>query len=400
MSKLIVDVCEITDIKVHPNADKLEIVTIKGWETVVSKGLYKIGQPVVYFPPDCVLPSTMIEEYKLAFLKDSGRLKTIKLRGVISQGLILGLDCLKGHTVRVGDNVAKILGVTKYEVVTKVATPPRETIRSLFKRLINHDITSRRFVAKSVAIIYDRYFRRKKNPNQYFKEYTDIENIKHFPTVFEFGEEIVITEKIHGTSWRGGMLPKTPNFIQKLFNIKPGYEFIYGSHHRAITPTSSEGWYSEDVYGKVAAKYDLKNILPLGYCVYGEVYGENKPGRKIQELTYGEEGLGFRVFDVTKDGKYLSWRELETFCSSLYLPMVPLLYKGIYYEGLLKAYVDGKTTFPAEHIREGCVIKPTVESYSNHCGRKILKCISADYLLSKKKDIPEEAIDDNNEFEH
>lgn len=414
MSKLIVTVENIIDIQPIPNADKIVLATVKGFSCIIGKDTYTIGQPIIFVPPDAILPEKLIEEQKLTFLKN-GRVSTLKLRGVISQGLILPLTVLKGHTVQVGDDVANILGIKKYEVVVKSITVSRETISSLFKRLMNHDITSRRFVAKSVGIIYDRYLKPKKVSNSNFKEYTDIDNIKHYPTVFQHGEEVVITEKIHGTNFRAGKFPKEQNWFEKLLNLPIKYQFIYGSHHRELTPSSGQGYYSEDVYGKVAAQFNLKDTIPNGYCIYGEIFGENKQGKKIQELTYGEEGLGFRVFDVSYNGKYLSWNEFTEFCLFWNLPIVPLLYKGMYYDGIIKAHVDGNTTvipkiktFDGQwinglisiQIREGCVIKPTVESYSNYCGRKILKCISADYLLSKKKDAPEEAIDDNNEFAH
>ena len=89
MSSLIVEVCEISNIEPHPNADRLDIPTVKGWNCIVQKGSYRAGDWCVFFPPDSVLPDWIISDYELEFLKKGGRVGTLKLRGYISQGLIL-----------------------------------------------------------------------------------------------------------------------------------------------------------------------------------------------------------------------------------------------------------------------------------------------------------------------
>ena len=62
MSTLIVEVCEIIDVEEHPNADRLEIATVKGWKTIVPINSYNIGDKVVYFPIDSLLPLEIEEK--------------------------------------------------------------------------------------------------------------------------------------------------------------------------------------------------------------------------------------------------------------------------------------------------------------------------------------------------
>lgn len=118
MSSLIVEVCEIKNIIPHPNADRLDIATVKGWNCIVQKDSYKVGDWCVFFPPDSVLSDRIIEKHQLEFLKKGGRVSTLKLRGYISQGLILSGDVLP-EWAELGDDLSKELGVTKYEIPEK-----------------------------------------------------------------------------------------------------------------------------------------------------------------------------------------------------------------------------------------------------------------------------------------
>lgn len=354
MSSLIVEVCEIKNIEPHPNADRLEIATVKGWNVIIQKGQYQIGDMVVFIPPDSVLPQSLIEEYQLDYLKNNGRVGTVKLRGFISQGLVL-----PSPSNREGIDVAKVLGITKYEV-------PEPTFY------------------KSGKVVS------KKKTNPLFDKYTDIENIKNFDTVFAEGEMVVVTEKLHGTNARFGNLPITISsdqpllyrisaWLKKLFGQK--YEFVWGSHNVQKGTTNHDHFYGEDVWGKIAKKYDLANILPNGYIFYGEIVGTN-----IQDLNYGftKENELF-VFDIknTETGEYLDWDLVEKWCYTLGLNTVPLFYCGVYDKSQLDLWTIGQSWLHPSQIREGCVIRPSEESNDRRIGRKILKSISPDYILRK-----------------
>jgi RNA ligase (TIGR02306 family) len=97
MSSLIVEVCKIDEVIKHSNADKLSIATVKGWNCIIGLDQYKVGDTVVFIPPDCIIPNDLIEKYELVYLRNGGRTGTLKLRGYISQGLILPLSVFENY---------------------------------------------------------------------------------------------------------------------------------------------------------------------------------------------------------------------------------------------------------------------------------------------------------------
>lgn len=112
----------IKSIKPHPNADKLEIAQVLGWQTIVVKDQFKEGDKIIFVVIDTILPKAPWSEF-LADKKDPEkpiRLRTIKLRGQYSQGLVLPLSVLDGNsfnvsTWQIGADVGAELGIKKYE---------------------------------------------------------------------------------------------------------------------------------------------------------------------------------------------------------------------------------------------------------------------------------------------
>ena len=112
----------IKSIKPHPNADKLEIAQVLGWQTIVVKDQFKEGNKIIFVVIDTILPKAPWSEF-LADKKDPEkpiRLRTIKLRGQYSQGLVLPLSVLDGNsfnasTWQIGADVGAELGIKKYE---------------------------------------------------------------------------------------------------------------------------------------------------------------------------------------------------------------------------------------------------------------------------------------------
>jgi len=382
MSSLIADVCKIVSVEKHPNADKLDLVQVKGWTCIVGRGNYKVGDLVIYCPPDSIIPDNIIEQYNLEFLKKNGRVGTIKLRKYISQGLILNIP--EDKNWKEGKEVSKELGITKYEppISCNLQGKPRETIIQVFNKYKEGKISMHRFIFKSLGIIKDK-FKKKKNPNPLFNKYTDIENIKNYNTIFKEGELVVITEKIHGTNFRAGNLPRYKNnLLGKILSFFFGeYEFVYGSHNIQKTVTNVKmGFYGEDVYGQIAKKYNLKEIIPKDYIIYGEIYG-----RGIQDLEYGMKDIDVMFFDVKYKGKYLGWHDFLDFCLKQQLPIVPILAFEKYSDKLLKEMTEDKSKFCPNQIREGCVVKSLKEENNIRIGRKILKSINPEYLCSKNR---------------
>jgi RNA ligase (TIGR02306 family) len=356
MSTLIVEVCQIENVQKHPNADRLSVAQVKGWNVIIGLDQYKDGDLVTFIPPDCIIPPALIEKHKLEYLRSDGRTKNVKLRGYLSQGLVL--DVPEGK-FKLGDDVSSVLGITKWQ-----PPEPKYSAQNQTKK------TS------------------KKKINPLFDKYTDIENIKHYNDVFKEGDIVCVTEKIHGANSRYANLEISINKNQPFFDrleslfkkyiLKHTHEFVYGSHNVQITYHSNrKSFYGEDVWGSIAKKYNLANVIPQDYIVYGEVFGQG-----IQDLTYGLSNVDLVVFDIKYKNKYLDWGTVKELCQMWNLQTVPELYVGEFSSDVL-SLTDGKSVICPTQIREGIVIKMLHEENDQMIGRKILKSVSGDYLTRK-----------------
>lgn len=359
MSTLSVEVTPVLNVVPHPNADRLDIAQIKGWNCVVGRGSFKPGDLCVYFPIDSVLPEQLEERlFEGAKVKlNNGRIRTIKLRGAVSQGLAIPATSFPElGTVTPGEDVAEPLGVTKWEPPVR-ALPARMQNRPAPKRAVNSN----------------------------FKKYTDLENIRNYHTVFQPGEQVVMHEKIHGTNFRAGYVETEANNwwrkTLKFFGLLPRYQFVYGSRNVQLQDKLLyTGYYKENVYADTVQEYFLKDKLGPGEVVYGEIYGPS-----VQKgYHYGESdsSTAFVVFDVQQDGRFLNDFELGAWCHRVGLTRVPELYRGPFDPELVLKHKTGPSVLaPSQPIREGLVVRPVVEDNSPLVGRKILKAINEDYLL-------------------
>lgn len=330
MSKLIVEVVEVKEVKPHPHADRLEIVVVKGWQVVVGKGDFHTGDKATYFPPDVVLPQDTSDRMGVTQYLSNGRIKAVRLRGEPSFGFLYkSNEALKDTPI--GANVSSIFGATKY-------VPPKK------------------FSAGDAAPDIPE-----------FQRYTSIEHLSNFPDVFELDEPVSVTEKLHGTNCRVGRIQG---------------EMCAGSHK--VIRKRPKGDLADNVYWypwSLKAVRELFTLLPESRdCIlYGEVYG------KVQELTYGlSNAIGFRAFDLMIGGHYLDPDDFHQWCMKAGVEFTPILDVIPYKLDEIKGLASGRSTVVgADNIREGVVVKPVVERTHPKIGRVILKCIGAEYMLSK-----------------
>lgn len=361
MSTFAVKVEKIT-ISRHPNADALELANIADYQAIVRKGQFEDGALVAYIPEQAVIPQAMLREMglegKLAG-KDGNRVKAIKLRGVLSQGLVYPA---RPHW-KLGDDVTEELGITKWEPVIP-AHLAGEVYNAGSDRTLKYDI----------------------------------ENIKKYPRIIAPGEQVVFTEKLHGTWCMFGMVPKKmihPEYGRLVISSKG-----LSARGLALKPDSPRN--KDNLYVRVAKflnidnrisfafGYQLKDDLdPVPVFVIGEVFGQG-----VQDLGYGanidkDVNIGFRIFDVyvgkPGSGRYLNDDELEQACKRLALPRVPVLYRGPFWHSKVAEFTDGLETLTGKgmHIREGIVIRPVIERTDPKIGRVQLKSVSGDYLTRK-----------------
>ncbi len=361
MSSFAVEVIKILNIIPHPNADRLEIAQIKGWQCIIGKGTQKIGDLVVYIPIDSILPTELEERlFKDSKVKLSGhRIRTIKLRGAISQGMIASFEQLGIPSYSENTDLAKILGITKFEPIERLTTRGGKVVS-------------------------------RKNSNPNFSKYTDIENYKNYPNGFGPDDEVVVTEKIHGTNFRAGCVRCVADTWWKkilgFFNWLPEYEFVFGSHNVQLhngNPLKCEVA-CNNVYKKAVEKYKLREILEPGEVIYAEIYGYGIQDGYNYGCGPGE--FGMVVFDLMLDGQYQNTSNLIAFCETRGFIMPPILYQGQFDLNKIKGLTIGNSVLvPSQKVREGVVIKPIKESMA-YFGRKVLKLVSDEYLLQNNTD--------------
>lgn len=365
------------EIGEHPNADLIELAKVGDYRSIVGKGQFKTGDLGVYIPEGAVVPDWIITklglEGKLAG-KAKNRVKAVKLRGILSQGLIFPLEyrenvmdqdtrvwsdhhvlsrgeCGAGISVKEGQDVTELLGLVKWEPV--------------IPSCMNGEV----FNAFGYTLKYD------------------IENLKKFPNVLLEGEDVVITEKLHGTWCCMGRHPEveTPIVTSKGLSDR-GLAFKFNdANKRNLYLRAFEATKDEDGKSIIERVCDFLNCDEPIY-ILGEVFGAG-----VQDLTYGGEKADFRIFDVyignPGEGVYLNPQEMVFLAANVGIGTVPVLYAGVYSHGVVAHYTDGLETASGKeaHMREGIVIKPAEERRHDEIGRVFLKSVSEAYLLRKGK---------------
>lgn len=398
----------------HPNpkAKALSIVKVFGYTVVVRTKDWKSyitdcnatdEVPVaVFIQPDSIVPE--MKDPPWAYLgkaikgedgvtvgfepltETERRIKTRRFMGVYSEGILIPvpldarLKWFRSSEVdanMVGIDLANFLGITHYE--------PQEK---------NHHFN---FLSSSAKI------EQAKSPGIKVPVYS-LENwYRYGNEVFSEGQQVVITEKIHGTNARFVFSSRDKEFFigsHRTWKTRT-YELPYQSRwHRVLRYFKLKEpklLQSTHVWARVALNHPW--ILGLcssypDYVVYGEIYGD------VQNLKYGckENEIKFRVFDIynAKDEKYLSYDYSRHLCSIFGLETVPELYVGPYSEAKVRELIDGNSkavverqdgtvTYTNTQIREGIVIQSMNDDGNMGGARRAkLKAVSSQYLEREK----------------
>lgn len=369
-SEWFVEVVRIVSVEKHPGADRLELVRfatkdgVTAYTVVDRAGTWKPGDTAVYCAVDSLLP---LDAERWAFLRPkdyvvgSGkkhRLKAARLRGVYSEGILTA--CPVDPNWDIVD-----MGITKYEApeVGSPFTAPGE------KRLLDGTLGGK------------------------FPIYR-IQNLKKAPHYFEEGEEVIVTEKIHGTNarymWEPGRGLTVGSHRVVKSRGKTVAEYLFGwlkRLWRREKPVSG-GYYGEDLWSRVAETYALRGMYTAPNVVlYGEIYGAN-----IQDLNYGCAEPRLRVFDAydSDSGEWLSYEQLAILAADYDVNMAPVLYRGPYSQAKIaelaegdtvlgpeNGFPSGDTCIPARHIREGVVVRTPGRN------AKVAKWVGEGYKMRK-----------------
>ena len=329
-------VVKIVDIQPIVGADAIMVASVKGWKVVVKKDEYKVGDLAVYYEIDSFLPvRPQFEFLRKSSFKRMGssegfRLKTIKLRGQISQGLLTPIP--EGiSNPKEGDDLTEALGIVKYEppIPAQLAGKIKGTFPS--------------FIPKTEEI-----------------------RIQNFESEVGFspaGERAYVTEKLDGTSF-------TCYFNNGVFGVC--------GRNWELTETSDNSlWRMANVLQLKEKLTKLgKNIALQGELIGAGING-NLYGMSDHKLFF------FTGYDIDK-GRRMFFDELEWVLFGLDLQMVPVLEKygfvipneGNIVDYMLK-YAEGKSVLNMEVDREGVVVRGLEREFS-------FKAISNTYLLGSK----------------
>lgn len=354
-------------------ADFIEICQINGWQCITKKGEVNVNDLVIYFEIDSFLPDNDYFSFlpkKTTYENKQGyRLRTIKLKKVVSQGLVLPISHFKNHlslltNMKEGDDVSEILDIIKYDPESQI------------------------YAGKSSMKVGKA---RGNFPSQIPK--TNQERIQNLVTYFSTmtDEEFEETLKLDGSSMTCYKVVYTPSKWEKFksfFGFKyPKYHFGVCSRNLELKRTANNvltfdnqgktSVYDQSDFWSTAIKYNLESKIPVGYAIQGELIGPKIQANheKVKELEY----YVFDVFNINT-GSYLLPQERREFCALHNIPHVPVIdtnFKPLQLglDNLLK-HVEGQSMNPGT-VSEGRVYK--------HVSKPItFKAISNKYLLGKK----------------
>lgn len=271
---------------------------------------------------DSVIPENFLDEFGIRNYY-SKKLRAAKLRGIFSEGLLIPVG--KNFTGNVGDDYTEYFGVTKYEY------PIPQGMSGEVESFIGH------------------------------YKFPSPENLKRYKNILIEGEEVVVTEKLHGT-----------NFT--VLVDADGTTKI-GSHNYFWK--NSEG-NKKLVYIRAYNENEAFQKLPPGTQIFGEIYG-------VQDIKYGlnNGNIGIAIFAVRRGSYFLNYSDFVTFCEEFALPRVPVLYIGAYTWEAVSQFNNANSVVSPDCIMEGVIVQPVIEKMHPEIGRVVLKLISDRYLLRK-----------------
>ena len=339
MDRKLASIQVIASLTPIPGADAILLAKVLGWELVVKKTEFQVGDRCVYFELDSVLP---IAPWNDHLRKEPGkplRIKTIRLRGQLSQGLALPITLLPEGNYEVGQDVTELVGVKKYEPVI----PPE--------------------LAGQVRGNFPVFLHK-----------TDEIRLQSVPEVLTEavakGMNLIGTLKMDGTSFTA---------------YRRDADFGVCSRNLDLTETET------NAHWKLARKLKLEEILrsePVNLAIQGEMVG---PGIQANRLGLNEIQLHlFNLFNIDT-GKYFGYGELVTFAQKHGLNVVRKVHNLDFFVGAPRTVEDlleiaNRLDYDNGTPAEGIVWRSACESYSETLkGRMSFKTISNRYLEKYKE---------------
>jgi len=331
-------VVKLKGVKKHPNADKLQVVSID-FNDIITGMDAKDGDVYVYFPLECQLNEKFLVQTNSfssqllnkdttvkGYFDKAGRVRATKLRGEKSMGYIVPVKVLEDFTgSSIADNIdtefdtiGDILICKKYELPMKGANLGGNIGRKpKVSRLVDGQVHL----------------------------HVDTERLDKNIYRLDPDDNITITYKLHGTSgWVSNVLVKRKlNIIESILKFlrvridDKEYDYVYGSRKVVKNGNVKETYnhfYDCDLWAEV--KDELKTLTPKGFSIYYEIVGFTKSGGAIQpKYDYGckqneKKIFVYRITSTNSAGNVidLSSAQVKQFCDTVGISYVPILFSG------------------------------------------------------------------------
>lgn len=393
----------IDAIEPIPGKDRVEAAVIGGWETMVPKGAFKVGDPGIYFEIDSKVPYDrdpfkFCEKYK-------GHIKTQKFKNsdgsyFWSQGLLMPASEFgwfkaytdeynyiydkEGHEYRPGTESAFLtekLGITYYEIEDnkrKAAVNPDAKINAALARHPHIAKKYGKLIKKNKVLrkVFLLLFGKKKDKDSvawpsHIAAKTDVERIQNMIWILQDKNPYVATEKVDGSSC--SIMAERTRFGK--------IKYYICSRNVVFKDENQKCYYDENIYFEVYNKYNLKEKITQILNDYNlknvalqmEVYGN-----KIQRRDYSLNEHQAMVFHIVSNGVKFSMDKVVEICEKYDIPHVPIIDDNFIFPDTieeLQKYVEGEGSKIDGKPREGIVF------YDKETGQKYTKFVSPEYLI-------------------
>jgi hypothetical protein len=328
----------ITEILPIEGKDRIGLASVDGWRVIVQKDQFEVNGKCVYCEIDSVLP----EKPEFEFLRNKNfRIRTMKMAGVISQGICFPLSILPEGNYKVDQDVTDIVGVKQYEPTMDVEHEinPKDVKNYKFIKWLMRFKWYRQ-------LVYKRDHRAGKG-FPCFVSKTDETRIQNMPFILSDKRPFVVTEKIDGQSGTFILTKK-----KSIFKTK--YEYIVCSRNLRLFKKDNQS------YWKVSDRYNLEDKLKnlIGehewIAIQGECIAPNVQGNK-----YKVSEADLFVFNILYPNGIIGTVESKRICESVGLKFVPIINDNYILPNTVDELLDyssGQSEL-GNTLREGLVIR-------------------------------------------
>lgn len=382
--------------------DRVELARVGGWWCIVQKGQFKVGDPAIYFEVDSKVPS---DRECFAFLaKRKYKIKTLRMCGVISQGLLMHPSDF-GWTIKEDNDgtpvietyisgkdyklhrpddesrfLTKELGVTHIEDEDNKPAQRVDKYKAMAQR--RPDIFKRKWARWIMRREWGRrimfaFFGRKKDKKNGWPSHiaakTDVERVQNMIWVLKDKRPYVASEKVDGSS-----------FSAMVERGRFGKMKYYVCSRNVVFDTpDAPCFYDSNIYFEAWNKYNLREIITNilndynlpNVAIQAEVYGDGVQKRDYS-LYNGEHHMA--VFHIVSNGVKFSMDKTVEICEKYGLPHVPIINDNYILPDTideLQAYVEGAQSMIDGKPREGIVF------YDKETGQQYFKFVSPEFLM-------------------